>query len=297
MALPFEYGSFDIAGCVRVLHHVRRPGARRVGARPRDAAGRPTSPRRPARLRRSPAQPRARPLRAHPRPHPHAAPSGCRHPRVPRRERPRPDRVGDPPGDRGPRAASRARARFRRTSASAFAASRRAQSTRSRSAGTSPGSRRRARTRRGAPSSGRPSSRRGPGREHRRSHTSRYGNHGTVTSRLFFSTADTTALATSSGSITNRRRSGLRSFVRWGKPSVSTKPGITVCTRMPLPRSSAVVERENASWACFEAAYAPAGANATVPATETMLTTCAPPSDAAARSPGMNARRHHRPPR
>jgi len=24
-ALPFEYGSFDIAGCVRVLHHVRRP--------------------------------------------------------------------------------------------------------------------------------------------------------------------------------------------------------------------------------------------------------------------------------
>ncbi len=24
-ALPFEYGSFDIAGCLRVLHHVRRP--------------------------------------------------------------------------------------------------------------------------------------------------------------------------------------------------------------------------------------------------------------------------------
>ena len=24
-ALPFEYGSFDIAGCMRVLHHVRRP--------------------------------------------------------------------------------------------------------------------------------------------------------------------------------------------------------------------------------------------------------------------------------
>jgi ubiquinone/menaquinone biosynthesis C-methylase UbiE len=24
-ALPFEYGSFDLAGCVRVLHHVRRP--------------------------------------------------------------------------------------------------------------------------------------------------------------------------------------------------------------------------------------------------------------------------------
>ena len=25
MALPFEYGTFDIAGCLRVLHHVRRP--------------------------------------------------------------------------------------------------------------------------------------------------------------------------------------------------------------------------------------------------------------------------------
>ena len=24
-ALPFEYGSFDIAGCMRVLHHTRRP--------------------------------------------------------------------------------------------------------------------------------------------------------------------------------------------------------------------------------------------------------------------------------
>jgi SAM-dependent methyltransferase len=24
-ALPFEYGSFDLAGCARVLHHVRRP--------------------------------------------------------------------------------------------------------------------------------------------------------------------------------------------------------------------------------------------------------------------------------
>ena len=25
MALPFDYGSFDLAGCLRVLHHVRRP--------------------------------------------------------------------------------------------------------------------------------------------------------------------------------------------------------------------------------------------------------------------------------
>ena len=75
--------------------------------------------------------------------------------------------------------------------------------------------------------------RRGRGRARPAIDTRRYGNHGTVTSRLFFSTADTTAFATSSGSITNRRRSGLRSFVRCGKPSVSTNPGMTVCTRMP----------------------------------------------------------------
>ncbi len=47
--------------------------------------------------------------------------------------------------------------------------------------------------------------------------------------------------------------------------------------------SSAASEREKASCACFEAAYGPAGANATVPATETMLTTCEgrPPRDPA----------------
>jgi hypothetical protein len=40
--------------------------------------------------------------------------------------------------------------------------------------------------------------------------------------------------------------------------------------------SSPVSERENASCACFEDAYGPAGANATTPATETTLTTCEP---------------------
>ena len=93
----------------------------------------------------------------------------------------------------------------------------------------------------------------------------RYGNHGTVTSLLPFSTAFTIACATSSASITKRRMSPLRSFERCGKPSVSTKPGMTVCTWIPLPCSSAAVEREKASWACLEAEYAPAGAKATVP--------------------------------
>jgi hypothetical protein len=83
-----------------------------------------------------------------------------------------------------------------------------------------------------------------------------------------------------------------------GKPSVSTKPGSTAWTAIPLPLSADARERENASCACFEAAYAPAGAKATVPATEIMLTTCAPlPPDAAQRSPGRNARVHQTPPR
>ena len=66
---------------------------------------------------------------------------------------------------------------------------------------------------------------------------------------------------------------------------------------MPLPRSAAASERENASCACFDAAYAPAGAKAAVPATETRLTMCAPPSFAAASSPGISARVHQTPPR
>ncbi len=39
-----------------------------------------------------------------------------------------------------------------------------------------------------------------------------------------------------------------------GKPSVSTNPGRTECTAIPLPRSAEESERENASCACFDAA-------------------------------------------
>ena len=66
---------------------------------------------------------------------------------------------------------------------------------------------------------------------------------------------------------------------------------------IPLPRRAAASEREKASCACFEAAYAPAGANATLPATEIRLTTWAPPWRAAASSPGMSARVQRTPPR
>jgi hypothetical protein len=71
---------------------------------------------------------------------------------------------------------------------------------------------------------------------------------------LPFSTASTTAFPTRGGWITNLPSSGLLSTPFCGNPSVSTNPGSTVCTRMPLPRSAAASDRENASCACFEAA-------------------------------------------
>ena len=127
--------------------------------------------------------------------------------------------------------------------------------------------------------------------------TMRYGNHGMVTSCLPFSTAFTIASATLSASMTNRRMIPLRRLERGVNPSVSTKPGRSVCTRIPSGRSVAASDRENASCACFAAAYGPAGAKAIVPATETTFTTWALSFVAAARSPGKNARAHQTPPR
>src|SRR5712691_12301478 len=92
---------------------------------------------------------------------------------------------------------------------------------------------------------------------------------------------------------TTRRLSGEGSRL-CGKPSVSTKPGFTVCTRTPRGRNCTDVARENASCACFDAEYGPDGGNATAPATETTLTTS---DGAAASSPGRNARRHQTLPR
>ena len=80
-ALPFPYGDFDLVGCLRVLHHVEPPGARRVRDRARHASGRPDPARRPARRRRPDAEPRARPLRARARPVAHAPPARRGHPR------------------------------------------------------------------------------------------------------------------------------------------------------------------------------------------------------------------------
>ena len=87
--------------------------------------------------------------------------------------------------------------------------------------------------------------------------------------------------ATKGASTTSRESSGPKR-VACGKPGVSTKPGLTVCTEMPRGASSTAIVRENASCACFDAEYGPI---ATVPATETTLTTCDPGP-----RPGRNAR-------
>ena len=70
MALPFEYGSFDIAGSIAPAPPRPPSGARGLGARPRDAPRRPDADRGSARLDRPAPQPRAGPLRAAPRPEP-----------------------------------------------------------------------------------------------------------------------------------------------------------------------------------------------------------------------------------
>src|SRR5262249_31214958 len=95
-------------------------------------------------------------------------------------------------------------------------------------------------------------------------------------SRLSRSRTWRTWRATSSGSITSRRNSGLRRTARCGNPSVSTNPGFTVWTRMPRGRRSAVADRENASAACFDAEYGPDGANAAGPAAGACVAGAAP---------------------
>src|SRR4051812_44337927 len=97
-------------------------------------------------------------------------------------------------------------------------------------------------------------------------------HRGTKISRLLFSTASSRRSTTSCGSATRRPRIG-PSLDCCGNPGVSTNPGLTVWTAMPRGASSTAIDRENASWACFDAEYGPP---ATVPATETMFTTCDP---------------------
>src|SRR4051812_38401741 len=103
---------------------------------------------------------------------------------------------------------------------------------------------------------------------------------GTKISRRSCSTAASNRCTTNDGSTTSRFENRPKRPPR-GEPGVSTKPGLTVCTETPRAASSTATEREKASCACFDAEYGP---TATVPATETTLTTCEP-----APRPGRNA--------
>src|SRR5581483_5988399 len=118
-------------------------------------------------------------------------------------------------------------------------------------------------------------------------------NHGTTLSRRSCSTARTIARAMRSG-WTIVHSSAFGSTLGSGKPSVGENPGRIEWTRTPRPCSWAATEREKASWACLDAEYGPDGGSATVPATETTLTTSA---GFAASSAGRKARRHQTPPR
>ena len=88
---------------------------------------------------------------------------------------------------------------------------------------------------------------------------------GTKLSTVPRSIIERTRSATSSGSRTVWRSSGCFRSPACGKPSVSMKPGLTVCTSTPRGASSSVSAREKASWACFDAEYGPPTEWATVP--------------------------------
>ena len=238
MQPPFGYAEFDLV--VLPSRPPSRPsaGAGRLRARAGRAARRQDLHRRSARLGRSAREPRDGSLRAAARRDPPAAAARGGHPRLPRRERARPAR----------RPRSRARASISssgsswpastRRSAPASAARRRRSRTRSRSAGTSPASRASSRYSSRCWPARRVTSReksRGTTRLRDRGEPVREPRHGDL-GLAPLDGLDDASRATSSGSMTKRRMNGLRSLARCGKPSVSTKPGMIVCTWMPRGR-------------------------------------------------------------
>ena len=149
-ALPFEYGSFDIAGCMRVLHHARRPELVVSELARVTRPGGADPPRRPARVRRPGRLGRDRPVRAGARPVPHAAAARPGHPLPARRQRPRraderdharaarPRALPRPRRSRGRRAAARQRHGARRRLRGRDRLVRRAQARRARPVGARP---------------------------------------------------------------------------------------------------------------------------------------------------------------
>ena len=104
---------------------------------------------------------------------------------------------------------------------------------------------------------------------------------GTKISRRSWSTASRIRPTTNGGSTTSRPRERARAACAAGSPGVSTKPGLTVSTEMPRRPSSTATAREKRAARASTAEYGP---SATVPATETTLTTCEPGP-----RPGRNA--------
>ena len=107
---------------------------------------------------------------------------------------------------------------------------------------------------RGARSSGRQGSARAPAAR-RASGTSA----GSSSRSAALRSRSTMCRATSSGSRTARRKNGLAAPSAAGSPRSRRSPGSPCGTRIPRVRSAADVARENASCACFDAEYGPAG--------------------------------------
>ena len=264
-ALPFEYGSFDIAGCMRVLHHARRPELVVSELARVTRPGGTDPPRRPARVRRPGRLGRDRPLRAGARPLAHAAPARPGHPLPARRQRPR----GADERDRARGARSRALPRSRRPRRGRAAARARdgaRRGLRGRDRLVRRAQARRALARPSAQATRRPGSRSasapGPSSAAARPAPSRRGRTGTTARSAPpcpRSTAESTFFATRSGPITNGRPSGVEKIFGCGNPGVVTNPGMIVCTSTPVPRSEARSERENATWAYFDAEYGAGG--------------------------------------
>ena len=71
-----------------------------------------------------------------------------------------------------------------------------------------------------------------------------------------------------------------------------------VCTSTPVPRSEARSERENATWANFDAEYGAAGVNTIAPAVDAIVAMWERPFvRAASRSPSSRPRVTHTQPR
>ena len=99
---------------------------------------------------------------------------------------------------------------------------------------------------------------------------------GTMISRLVVSTASSSRSTTSGGSTTSREQQPAEAAALREARRSRRSRGSRCAPRCRAARARRASERENASCACFDAEYGP---TATVPATETTLTTCEPAAE------------------